>query len=179
MTMHPCYQRGLTLPELIVSLSIISVLSTSGLSGMQTLIQENRMAAEINQFVTVLHLARSEAVKHGQRVLLCPSSDGKNCGNSKEWVNGWILFPSEDRERDKNERLLQAGSPISPGIRMASSNYRKRIVYQPDGRSPGTNTSFTFCDSRQRAKPRVICLSNTGRPRLSWTRCDGKPVICS
>ena len=176
--MYPSNQSGLTLPELIVSLSIISVLSTSGLSCMQTFIQENRMVAEINQFVTVLHLARSEAVKHGQRVLLCPSSDSLNCGNSKEWVNGWILFASEDREHDKDEQLLQIGSPISPGIRMTSSNFRKRIVYQPSGNSPGTNTSFTFCDTRERAKPRVICLSNTGRPRLSWTRCDGKPISC-
>ncbi|MDH3888842.1 MAG: GspH/FimT family protein [Gammaproteobacteria bacterium] len=178
MTMHKRSQSGLTLPELIVSLSIISVLSSSGLSGLQTFIQENRMAAEINQFVTVLHLARSEAVKHGQRVLLCPSSDSLNCGNSKEWVNGWILFASEDREHDHDEQLLQTGSPISAGIRMTSSNYRKRIVYQPDGNSPGTNTSFTFCDTRRRVKPRVICLSNTGRPRLSWTRCDGKPISC-
>ncbi|MDH3986910.1 MAG: GspH/FimT family protein, partial [Gammaproteobacteria bacterium] len=163
MTMHKRSQSGLTLPELIVSLSIISVLSSSGLSGLQTFIQENRMAAEINQFVTALHLARSEAVKHGQRVLLCPSSDGHHCGNSKEWVNGWILFASEDREHDHDEQLLQTGSPISAGIRMTSSNYRKRIVYQPDGNSPGTNTSFTFCDTRGRVKPRVICLSNTGR----------------
>jgi len=177
--MRPRKQCGLTLPELIVSLAIISVLSTSGLSGMQSFIQENRMAAEINQFVTVLHLARSEAVKHGQRVLLCPSSDGHTCGNSKEWVNGWILFASKDREHDKDEPLLQAGSPTSPGIRMTSSNFRKRIVYQPSGNSPGTNTSFTFCDTQKRVKPRVICLSNTGRPRLSWTRCDGKPLICS
>ena len=97
----------------------------------------------------------------------------------KEWVNGWILFASKDREHDKDEPLLQAGSPISPGIRMTSSNFRKRIVYQPSGNSPGTNTSFTFCDTQKRVKPRVICLSNTGRPRLSWTRCDGKPLICS
>jgi type IV fimbrial biogenesis protein FimT len=177
--MHPYNQSGLTLPELIISLSIISVLSTSGLSGMQRLIQENRMAAEVNQFVTVLHLARSEAVKHGQRVLLCPSSDGHNCGNSREWVNGWIVFASHDREHDMDEQLLQAGTPFSPGIRMNSSNHRKRIVYQPDGNSPGTNTSFTFCDSRKRVKPRVICLSNTGRPRLTLTRCDGKPILCS
>ena len=136
------------------------------------------MAAEINQFVTGLHLARSEAVKHGQRVLLCPSSDSLNCGNSKEWVNGWILFASNDREHDMNERLLQAGSPLSSGIHMSSSNHRKRIVYQPDGTSPGTNSSFTFCDSRRQARPRVICLSNTGRARLTHTRCDGRPIGC-
>ena len=178
MTMHKRSQSGLTLAELIVTLSVMSILTVSGIGSLQHFIQENRMAAEINQIVTVLHLARSEAVKHGQRVLLCPSSDSLNCGNSKEWVNGWILFASEDREHDEDERLLQTGSQISPGIRMTSSNHRKRIVYQPDGNSPGTNTSFTFCDTSQRVKPRVICLSNTGRPRLSWTRCDGKPINC-
>jgi type IV fimbrial biogenesis protein FimT len=178
MTMHNRSQDGLTLPELVVSLSVISILSASGIGTLQHFIQENRMAAEVNQFVTALHLARSEAVKQGTRVVLCPSSDGYNCGVSREWVNGWILFASDDRERDAGERLLQTGSPLSSGIRMNSSNYRKRIVYRPDGTSPGTNSSFTFCDNRKRVKPRVICLSNTGRPRLTWTRCDGKPIQC-
>ena len=48
------------------------------------------MAAEVNQFVTALHLARSEAVKHGRRVVLCPSSDGPDCGNSTglgQWLD--------------------------------------------------------------------------------------------
>lgn len=178
MTIHNRSQDGLTLPELVLSLSVISVLSAGGISSMQHFIQENRMAAEVNLFVTALHLARSEAVKHGSRAVLCPSSDGHHCGFSREWVNGWILFASDDREHDADEQLLQTGSPLSSGVRMSSSNYRKRIVYRPDGSSPGTNSSFTFCDGRKRAKPRVICLSNTGRPRLTWTRCDGKPIQC-
>jgi type IV fimbrial biogenesis protein FimT len=178
MTTHNRNQDGLTLPELVVTLAVMSILTVGGIGSLQHFIQENRMAAEVNQFVTALHLARSEAVKHESRVVLCPSSDGHNCGYSREWVNGWILFASNDREHDVNERLLQTGSPLSSGIRMSSSNHRKRIVYQPDGTSPGTNSSFTFCDNRKRAKPRIICLSNTGRPRLTRTQCDGKPIQC-
>jgi type IV fimbrial biogenesis protein FimT len=63
-------------------------------------------------------------------------------------------------------------------IKMRSGNQRKRIIYQPDGSSGGTNSSFTFCDRRGLAKPRVICLSNSGRPRTTFTRCDGKPINC-
>ena len=85
----------------------------------------------------------------------------------------------DDRERDVGEPLLQTGSPMQSGIAMRSGNHRKRIVYRQDGSSGGTNSSFTFCDSRKLARPRVICLSNTGRPRLTKTRCDGKPVDCS
>ncbi|MGB5718025.1 MAG: GspH/FimT family pseudopilin [Gammaproteobacteria bacterium] len=171
-------QDGLTLPELLVSLTVISTLSVTGISQFRHTLQENRMAAEVNQFITALHLARSEAVKHGTRILLCPGREGSPCGSSTDWVNGWILFASEDREHDPDERVLQAGNPLSAGISLRSSNHRKRIVYQQDGSSGGSNTSFTFCDTRRQAKPRVICLSNTGRPRLTLTRCDGKSIDC-
>jgi type IV fimbrial biogenesis protein FimT len=171
-------QDGLTLPELLISLAVISTLSVTGISQFKHALQENRMASEINQFITALHLARSEAVKHGRRIVLCPRKQGPRCGSSPDWVNGWILFASDDREFAPDETLLQAGNPLSAGISLRSSNHRKRIVYQPDGSSGGSNASFTFCDTRKLAKPRVICLSNTGRPRLSRTRCDGKTIDC-
>jgi type IV fimbrial biogenesis protein FimT len=174
----PCKHTGLTLPELVVTLAVVSVLTVAATDGLPRFIQSNRMAGEINAFVTALQLARSEAVKHRRRVVLCPSSDGQQCANSSQWKQGWILFASDNRERETSEPLLQSGNPLGAGILMRSGNYRKRIVYQPDGSSGGSNSSFTFCDQRQRAEPRVICLSNTGRPRLTQTRCDGRPITC-
>jgi len=171
--------NGFTLPELLVTLAVVSTLSIGATNGLTWLIQENRMIAEINRFVTVLQLARNESVKQASRIVLCPSADGENCGTSREWNRGWLLFQSNDRERDPEEPLIQVGSPLQTGIEIHASNHRKRIVYQQDGSSGGSNSSFTFCDSRGKAKPRVICLSNTGRPRLSRTRCNGDPIDCS
>jgi len=171
-------QQGLTLPELLVSLTIVATLTAGAVSLLHGLIQENRMVAEVNLFVTALQLARNEAVKHGRRVVLCPSKDQVNCGNSSAWSYGWMLFASDNREREADEALLHAGNPLSAGIILQASNYRKRIMYQPDGSSGGSNSSFTFCDVRKAARPRVICLSNSGRPRLSYRRCDGGPVSC-
>ena len=171
--------NGFTLPELLVTLTVVSTLSVGATNNLTWLIQENRMVSEINRFVTVLQLARNASVTQGRRIVLCPSADGENCGNSSEWNNGWILFQSDNRERDANEPLIQIGSPLQSGIKLHASNHRKRIVYQQDGSSGGTNSSFTFCDSRGMAKPRVICLSNTGRPRLTRTRCNRKPIDCS
>ncbi len=176
MTIHN--QRGLTLPELLISLTLISTLSVNAYSQFSQVLQENRMASEVNLFMTALHLARGEAVKHGRRVVLCPSRDGAACGNSTDWINGWILFASDDRERDHDEQLLQSGNPLAYGISLTGSNHRKRITYQQDGSSGGSNASFTFCDTRRLAAPRVICLSNSGRPRLTLTRCNGKPIDC-
>jgi type IV fimbrial biogenesis protein FimT len=171
-------QQGLTLPELLVSLTIVSTLTAGAVSQLHRLIQENRMTAEVNLFVTALQLARNEAVKHGRRVVLCPSMDQLNCGNSSAWSHGWMLFASDNREHEPDETLLQSGNPLSADIAIHASNYRKRIVYQPDGSSGGSNSTFTFCDARRAARPRVICLSNSGRPRVSYRRCDGSPIRC-
>ena len=171
--------NGFTLLELLVTLTVVSTLSVGATTSFTWLLQENRMVADINRFVTALHLARNESITQARRIVLCPSTDGEQCGNSNEWNNGWILFQSDDREYDADERLIQRGMSLQAGIKLNASNHRKRIVYQQDGSSGGSNSSFTFCDSRGKAKPRVICLSNTGRPRLTRTRCNGEPIDCS
>jgi len=178
MARPPVRISGLTLPELLVSLSVTSIMALAALNLLPAFIHSNRMTGEVNRFVVALQLARSEAVKRGRRLVLCPQTQQRICGSSADWENGWLLFASENREREADEPLILAAPPLAGFIKMHSGNHRKRIVYQPDGSSGGTNSSFTFCDKRRLAKPRVICLSNSGRPRTTYTRCDGKPINC-
>lgn len=179
MARLPVRSLGLTLPELLVSLAVTSIMTFAALNYLPQLIYSNRMTGEVNRFVGVLQLARSEAVKQGRRLVLCPRTDHEVCANHADWENGWLLFASENRERAADEPLILAAPPLAEFIKIRSGDQRKRIVYQPDGSSGGTNSSFTFCDRRELAKPRVICLSNSGRPRTTFTRCDGKPIKCS
>lgn len=172
-------QTGFTLIELLISMGVITILMASAWSLLPAFIQKIRMTTEVNHFITALHIARNEAVKYGRRIVLCPTANGFDCADSSQWQNGWILFASENREHEADEQILRAGDPLGAGIEMRSGNRRKRIVYQQDGSSGGTNSSFTFCDRRGMARPKVICLSNTGRPRLTLTRCDGRPIDCS
>jgi prepilin-type N-terminal cleavage/methylation domain-containing protein len=57
-------QQGLTMPELLVSLTLISTLSMNAYSQFSHVLQENRMAFEVNLFMSALHLARSEVVSN-------------------------------------------------------------------------------------------------------------------
>ena len=176
---HRATQHGLTLTELLVGLGITSLLATTAIEHLPRFIQSARMVGDVNRFVSALHLARNEAVKRRRHLVLCPAAAGDICAGHADWENGWLLFASDNnREREPDESLMIHETPLSHGIAMHSGGRRKRIVYQPDGSSGGSNSSFTFCDRRGFARPRVICLSNTGRPRLSMTRCDGKPVAC-
>ena len=178
MACLPARSLGLTLTELLVSLSVTSIVTYAALNLLPQLIHANRMAVEVNRFVGALQLARSEAVKQGRRLVLCPQTQELTCARHADWENGWLLFASDDREREADEPLILSAPPLATFIRLRSGNQRKRVVYQPDGSSGGTNSSFTFCDRRGLAKPRVICLSNSGRPRTTFTRCDGKPIRC-
>ena len=172
------HESGLTLPELLATLSVAMVMVVGTAEFLPPTVDNTRLVTAVNGFVGALHLARSEAIRRGRTVVLCPRRDDMSCGNSSDWRNGWMLFASDNREREAHEPVLRAGMPLVHGVAMHSGNRRKRIVYQPDGSSGGSNSSFTFCGRHPRTAPRVICLSNSGRARLSRTRCDGKPVVC-
>ena len=175
---HQQAQTGLTLLELLATLSVAMVIAIGTAEFLPSILENTRLVTAVNGFVAALHLARSEAVRRGRTVVLCPRRDDMTCGYSADWRNGWMLFASDNREREAHEPVLRTGMPLPHGLTMRSGNHRKRIVYQPDGSSGGSNSSFTFCGRHPRTAPRVICLSNSGRARLTRTRCDGEPVAC-
>ena len=45
-----------------------------------------------------LRLARSEALKRGMEVTVCPSTDGKICQTSPDWTKGWLVFADNNAD---------------------------------------------------------------------------------
>lgn len=173
------HQRGLTLLELMSTMSIAVVLTTTAIPAFTGLVQRNHLTTEINTFISHLHLARSEAVKRGHRVVMCRSPDGVNCGLTEGWHKGWITFAdtNANRERDAGESLLRLESGKDNGITITSGR-RRKVVYQATGFSPGTNGTYTFCDPDHPEWAKAVILSNSGRTRLSETAPDGSPLNC-
>src|SRR6202035_4758940 len=53
----------------------------------------NRVSGRGNALLSDMQFARSEAVKEGQMVTVCPSTTQTQCVvNSTTWQNGWIVF---------------------------------------------------------------------------------------
>lgn len=173
-------QRGFTLLELMSSMSIAAVISTTAIPAFNGLVQRNRISTEINTFIAHLHYARSEAVKRGSRVVVCRSADGLACGRTEGWHKGWITFvdsSNTNRELDAGESLLRVEAGEENGI-IITSGRRRRVVYQPIGFSPGTNGTYTFCDPEHPEWAKAVILSNSGRTRLSETKPDGSALDC-
>jgi type IV fimbrial biogenesis protein FimT len=86
-------QTGFTLTEVLVVVAIVAILLSIGVPSYRYITNAYRMSAEMNSLVGDLMYARAEAIKEGQSVAICVSSDGQNCSGATNWQNGWIVFP--------------------------------------------------------------------------------------
>lgn len=86
-------QTGFTLTELLVVTAIVAILLGIGVPSYKYISYSYRMSAELNSLVGDLMYARAEAIKEGQPVAICASSDGLTCSGATSWQGGWIVFP--------------------------------------------------------------------------------------
>jgi type IV fimbrial biogenesis protein FimT len=84
---------GFTLTELLVTMTIVAIVLVVGIPSYRYITNANRMAAEMNSLVGDLMYARAEAIKEGQPVAVCVSTNGLTCSGASTWQCGWIVFP--------------------------------------------------------------------------------------
>lgn len=88
---------GVTLIELMVTLSILAILMALAVPSYQGLIASSRLSSASADFSTTLAQARQSAIKSGHRITVCKSADGAACAESGNWEQGWILFNDFNR----------------------------------------------------------------------------------
>lgn len=77
----------------MVTLAVAAILLATAVPSFVSMVRGNRVLTEVNALVSDLQFARSEAVKRGQPVSVCPSSNGTSCLGTNAWHSGWIVFP--------------------------------------------------------------------------------------
>jgi type IV fimbrial biogenesis protein FimT len=85
-------EAGFNLVELLVVISVASILMGLGVSSYRYVTNSSRVSSEINSLLGDMQVARSEAIKRGQPVSICPSTDGATCALAGSWNGGWIIF---------------------------------------------------------------------------------------
>ncbi len=158
--------KGLTLIELMVTLSIAAILITIGVPAWGGFLAESRITAKSNLLMSHIQYARHSAVTLGTQVVACPSLDQNQCSGNR-WDRGWIIFVdrSNNGQPDSAEdilRVVQADTAM-----LMHSGGRFRVRFQPNGGAFGTNLTIRVCDPSGRAEPRAVVVSNPGRARVS------------
>src|SRR3569833_729215 len=85
-------QQGLTLVELMVTVAVMATIMAVGIPSYRYITTSNRVSAEVNGLLLDLQFARSEALKQGRTVSVCPATSAGACAGNSNLQNGWIVF---------------------------------------------------------------------------------------
>jgi len=157
---------GLTLLELIAGLAIAGIVLALGVPAFGGWFAEQQVQDRADALVHALDVARSEAIRRGDRVDVCPSPAACDAG-ALPWEGGWIVVADAARSGASalaRERASPAGitirgnRPVADYVSYTGAGHARRF----DGAlQMGT---FTICRSGQRA--RKVILANSGRARV-------------
>jgi len=163
--------NGLTLLELLVALALGGILLAIGVPGWGAWMAEQALADRADALLHSLDRARSEALKRGGRVNVCPNASSGCPGPAAAWDGGWSVTPDAasgiEASSISRERAAPAGvtirgnRPVADYVSYTSLGHARRI----DGAlQMGT---FTVCKSGHKA--RKVILANSGRARIETT----------
>lgn len=165
-------QSGFSIIELMVVVAVLAILVTVGLPSFRTLVANNRITSQLNAFSSTLALARSEAVKVNQRVVVCPSSDGTGCEPDADWNVGWIAYV------DNGDPPLLVQAALTPAAMTFRSNLASNEIGFNGLGATGQAGLFVLCDERGDAYARAIAVAATGRVSVRTTQLDGSALSC-
>lgn len=129
--------RGFTIIELIVAVALLAVLTGFAVPAFTAVINNNRLAGASNELAAALQSARIEAVRRGQRVIVCSTVNGTGCAAADAQWTGWLSFVDEDGNSSPQTseilRVELVKLPIQLRVSPSISNSLDRIVFRPDG----------------------------------------------
>lgn len=160
-------QAGVTLIEMLVALAIAAILASMAVPSFSRFINDTRQSSTVTQLMSDLNRARSEAVKRGQRVLVCARASDTACAMNLNWQNGWLVCYDENKDDQcdlgsvNNPNPIVVRRAIHTNLTLTSS--AAVIRFKPNGtQGSGGEAKLTLTGNWDGAQPRYVIIKPTG-----------------
>lgn len=179
------HEEGLSLIELLVVVFVLGLALGLGVPAFTRFMANAEMTSAVNDLVTSLHGARSEALKRRATVLLCPAAAGGGCDFSATPGAGWLVFVdlNDNGQLDGADVVLDAHPALPEGIgkrvSVAPADPPHYVAFDGSGFEatlPALGpplSAIELCDGRGDvdtgngvAAGRLVTIDPTGRPAI-------------
>lgn len=174
------YQKGVTLLELIVALSVASILLLVALPSYGPFVSQSRVDTVTNQLISTVSIARSEAIKRGQAVAVCSKNadPAQTCvpaaNGAQNWSDGWIVFTdADDNQVAAANEIIKVFGNLDDASTVQFSN-GTTMVFDSLGllsTASVNDETFTVGDNLDAAMGAGLSVTPTGRIRTckNWS----------
>ena len=172
------FSGGFTLLELMVTVTVLAILVAVAVPSFTSIINANRLAAQSNEVVAALQLARTEAIRHNRRAVVCRSANGTTCaGSSGAWQQFITLVDTNGNrtfEAAERVRVNVVKSPLHVSSGSHSFVFRSDgMARTPDASATLVTESITVCIPTSRPKENRRTISLATGSRISVAPVDG------
>lgn len=135
-------QAGFNLVELLVVVIILGILFAAGFPSFQYVSNSSRVSNPANELLATLQLARMEAIRRGQRTVVCRSDNALDaaptCTTAAGNWTGWMAFVDLNANGtfEGADVRLRVNGINPPAVIVASpavTGGSQRVVFRPDG----------------------------------------------
>lgn len=151
---------GLTLLELLITLSVLLILQCVAMPPLHHLLMMNRSAVIIDRIKVAINIARIEAVERHSLVRFCASVDHVTC--SGEWQDGQLI------QNATTGRVLRDYPRLPKGYRLIWKSAFRRdhyLDFNSQGFTQGQQGTFYCCVDRYPQYSQGLVISQSGRVR--------------
>lgn len=165
-------QKGLTLLELLVTITILAILASAGSPGFQWLSERTQASATRANIERTFATARYIAVTDNTIVTICPINQSGKC--VKDWSLPTAIFrdPDSSLKLKSKSHLIRSILLAQAGDTIPSKSFngpRKYFQYRPDGTVRGTLGHLIWCPPSKKPELLIQARVNFGG-RLIWAR---------
>lgn len=168
--------RGFTLIELIVSILVLSILTSTAVPALTQIYDRHQTSSEINGFLGYLIKARLLAIETTEIITICPILNNE-CVS--DWEQPISIFADRDNNHliNNKDRLYFQFDQPSSGTWLTRNNIADGIQFYPNGHAYGSASTLVYCpDSDNNRLAKQLIINFQGRIRTSeYLSANGAP----